>query len=57
MIQDLNKGDTDLVMFLLWIGCKLSSQKLEKASSKIAQICKMVSEGEMVKRDHMQFLM
>jgi hypothetical protein len=56
ILSDINKGDVDTVMFLLWLGCKLASQKLENASSKVAFICKLLSDGEMVQRDHLHFL-
>ena len=55
-LENINKGHTDPVMFLIWLGCKLASQKLENASSKVAYICKLLSEGEVIQRDHLQFL-
>lgn len=38
-------------MLLMWLGCKLASQQLDKPASKIAKLCGILSEGYQVRRE------
>ena len=47
----LEREHADLVLLLMWLGCKLASQELDKPAAKIAKLCGILSEGYQVRRD------
>lgn len=47
---DPSSEGTDILMLLVYLGCKLSSQELSQASEKVVQICLVLSEGYRFKR-------
>jgi GTP cyclohydrolase I len=40
-----NRGAADILMLLIFLGCKLSSQSLSDACSRVSQLCHILSEG------------
>ena len=43
-------------MLLIYLGCKLSSQQLLDAASRISHLCHVLSEGYNFQRQHLEFL-
>ena len=48
---------SDVIMILLWLGCKLSSRLSEKAASKVVKILEIISQGREASHDHQEFLL
>lgn len=46
----------DILMLLIYLGCKLSSQQLLDAASRISHLCHILSEGYNFQRQHLEFL-
>ena len=53
-INDQNSSSTqDILMHLIYLGCKLSSQQSEEASKKIIILCNILSQGYQIQREHL----
>ena len=46
----------DILMLLIYLGCKLSSQQSLDAASRISNLCHVLSEGYNFQRQHLEFL-
>jgi len=51
-----NRGAADILMLLIFLGCKLSSQSLSDACSRVSQLCHVLSEGYRYQRQHLEFV-